>query len=896
MKKIVIQIIKTVTIFLFIGLTNKTSAQNTIANWSFPNASANAIVDASTPANSSASISCISLGNPLALTFPNGGAGNGSDKCATATNWTGGAGSVYWTITISTIGYSGIELSSKQASLATGPRDFKVAYQIGSGPLIDLAGATNIQCSTVFTATGTGNFNNIALPSTCDNQSSLTIRWILNSSTAQNGGAIATSGTSKIDDILIRGNNGNFYRSLTTGNWNAPSTWQSSTDNVNWATASTAPNNASNKIQIRSGHTVTVNTAVSADQITIDFGGTLNYTSGTNATKMTLNDGSGIDLQVNGTFINASNSSGNAAPFSFTTGSTWVLGASGTYIQSNGNSSDDWATYYYNNISSIPASANWILRNSGTSPSVTTIPPSGSMYYPNLTLEGSVIWTNGQFTGTSDYPRILGNFDIGGNGTQPVSFTNDCSFSTPISVGGNLTIRTGSSLTLGGNANGSGGFDLKGNLLIDGTLLNSNASWTFSSRMIMFTGAGAQTISGSGSIASINMVVVNKSSGHVTLSMPMPISANLTLTHGNLITTSANLPTLANDATVAGASDNSFVDGPIAAAFSGNSALTFPTGKDGLYHPIMISNIPGAGTGTTTFTAEYFGTGPNQAAPIMPETSLGTGINHISSCEFWNLSKSGGTRTASVGLGWRGTCSNVQDIPSLKLAYWSGSLWSDIGPVAPAAGSTASPGSGSITSVANATTYSSFTLGSSTNDNPLPITLIDFTGKPLQTGNQLDWSCSSEKNNACFNIERAEDMIHFEVIGEAKGIGSTEAISRYSFTDKHPLLGINYYRLHQFDFDGTSDMSDIIAVDANAAGKNYTLINDAYNKQLILRLQKAENNGEVSVFDLLGRMRISQLMPAGQDVLRLDCSQLEHGIYLLMLNQNGESQAQEFCY
>ena len=61
-----------------------------------------------------------------------------------------------------------------------------------------------------------------------------------------------------------------FYRSATSGTWNATSTWESSPDNINYYPATLTPDSAANIITIRNGHTVTVTTNVTTDQTIVN--------------------------------------------------------------------------------------------------------------------------------------------------------------------------------------------------------------------------------------------------------------------------------------------------------------------------------------------------------------------------------------------------------------------------------------------------------------------------------------------------------------------------------------------------------------------------------------------------------------------------------------------------
>jgi len=93
--------------------------------------------------------------------------------------------------------------------------------------------------------------------------------------------------------------------------------------------------------------------------------------------------------------------------------------------------------------------------------------------------------------------------------------------------------------------------------------------------------------------------------------------------------------------------------------------------------------------------------------------------------------------------------------------------------------------------------------------NPLPVSITSFTGKAGNQGVQLNWATATEINNDHFTIERSADAVTFNPIitVPAKGIAAT-----YTVTDQHPLDGINYYRLVQYDKDGTNHYYGSITV------------------------------------------------------------------------------------
>lgn len=100
-----------------------------------------------------------------------------------------------------------------------------------------------------------------------------------------------------------------------------------------------------------------------------------------------------------------------------------------------------------------------------------------------------------------------------------------------------------------------------------------------------------------------------------------------------------------------------------------------------------------------------------------------------------------------------------------------------------------------------------------TSGNPLPITLISFSGV-LEKDNQINlaWQTASEVNNDYFSIERSSNGIQFAGIGTVRGNGTSNRLNSYSFRDNSPRSGLNYYRLVQYDFDGQNSTSEIIVI------------------------------------------------------------------------------------
>ena len=181
----------------------KSNAQDTIVQWTFPTSSA--VADGGIiPANLSQNIE--TAGGTSAILFKNGL----TTKAAQATGWNNGADSKKWKVEFETSGYETLKLSSKLTSGGAnpGPRDFKVQYKVSSGSWTDIANS-DFQTANNWTS---GVLSDLIIPTICDNQSSIQIRWIMTSDTASDGSIVDSTGTSKIDDIFITGTK------ITSGN------------------------------------------------------------------------------------------------------------------------------------------------------------------------------------------------------------------------------------------------------------------------------------------------------------------------------------------------------------------------------------------------------------------------------------------------------------------------------------------------------------------------------------------------------------------------------------------------------------------------------------------------------------------------------------------------------
>ncbi|MBS1634582.1 MAG: T9SS type A sorting domain-containing protein [Bacteroidetes bacterium] len=136
--------------------------------------------------------------------------------------------------------------------------------------------------------------------------------------------------------------------------------------------------------------------------------------------------------------------------------------------------------------------------------------------------------------------------------------------------------------------------------------------------------------------------------------------------------------------------------------------------------------------------------------------------------------------------------------------------------------------------------------GATLNCTTLGFQLIAFSGYNHEHINTLDWTTISEDASEYFSVERSADGKDFSSIGKVAGAGSSVTKKYYSFDDKAPQEGINYYRLAQPNKKGGMTYSNAISLqnDGDVKVSVYPNPNDGAKIHLTLRTSVS---GQVSV-------------------------------------------------
>lgn len=530
---------------------------------------------------------------------------------------------------------------------------------------------------------------------------------------------------------------------------------------------------------------------------------------------------------------------------------------------------------------------------------------SGQGYPHHVIVQGGTIldlntWPNLVPSSISEL-AIAGNLIIGNAAGWGRVYMNN-GMTKPLSVGGNLTIASGDAASASSVLELSSAYG--GDLWLHGNFTRyNNGSYNDNDRAIFFMGTTNASVNTPDAVIAdgvptqnFNYVVMDKSAGNTTLTLncPVGITKTMTFTNGVVISSAAHPLVFSDNSTVSGASDLSFVNGPVKKI--GDDAFIFPVGKPVMENPSVggyraIAITPVANTSSAdAFTAEFMQSSATALGPITAPL-----ITRVSRCEYWKLDKNNGSIGLSVHVTafWtdRSNCNVVatvpyiSDLPKLALAHFNGTSWNSSGGAGNVgAGSTTA--NGNIT-WENVTEFSPFSLASTDFlENLLPLNVSAFDAKARMEDVLINWTVTQNEYYSQFTIERSRDGVRFEKLKTIQSKPNPFSAS-YVEEDDAPFAGWNYYRLKATEKTGSERYSQIARLWFGRQEQVRVSPNPASEK-IMLSLAEPSSISQIELVNISG-----QVLQSTQTIRFtnfFEISHLQAGIYYLrILGKNGLS-------
>ena len=173
----------------------------------------------------------------------------------------------------------------------------------------------------------------------------------------------------------------------------------------------------------------------------------------------------------------------------------------------------------------------------------------------------------------------------------------------------------------------------------------------------------------------------------------------------------------------------------------------------------------------------------------------------------------------------------------------------------------------------------------------LPVEMIDYDVSYADDGIEVYWTTATETDNVGFEVERSIDGKDWKILEFVEGQGTSLEQNSYSYFDESPVIGFNYYRVKQIDYNGNYEYTSIkvtiwqggtdldklqLAVLPNPASEWLTV---ALPKQL-----NRNSDLRFDIYDQAGRL-VKRAIVNPNSSIEVSLDELTQGYYILNVSQ-----------
>ena len=174
------------------------------------------------------------------------------------------------------------------------------------------------------------------------------------------------------------------------------------------------------------------------------------------------------------------------------------------------------------------------------------------------------------------------------------------------------------------------------------------------------------------------------------------------------------------------------------------------------------------------------------------------------------------------------------------------------------------------------------------NSSVLPIALSQFNVNCDKKGNRLAWQTLIETGSDHFEIEKSDNSRDWTNIGHIKSSNGSARLMNYEFVDA--TGGRAFYRLKNFDQDGSFTYSSIVSINCSAKQPNL-YVYPVPAKGTLTIILPSDKNGTVTlqVMDLTGRKHLQERVSIqkGSNNIKLNIGRLVSAEYYLKIIEAG---------
>ena len=251
-------------------------------------------------------------------------------------------------------------------------------------------------------------------------------------------------------------------------------------------------------------------------------------------------------------------------------------------------------------------------------------------------------------------------------------------------------------------------------------------------------------------------------------------------------------------------------------------------------------------------------------------TNTVSGVTSIS--RHYLFSANSPAYSGTVQIGYLDAELNGLTESTLETNYYNGSAWSQV------TSATNNTTNNYVRSNALASaTLREITLASSS--SPLPVEWLAFTATKQEHDVLLQWSTAQEMNTQDFVVQHSIDGEVFANLTTPAAAGNSSTIQEYNYVHTSPVLGYNYYRIHQRDFDGESSYSEVrkVKFSTGTAANDIQILGNPIQMNELALITPIDQ--DIALYSMVGQLCWEKHLAAGSHTV--DVSFLPKGTYLL---------------
>ena len=178
--------------------------------------------------------------------------------------------------------------------------------------------------------------------------------------------------------------------------------------------------------------------------------------------------------------------------------------------------------------------------------------------------------------------------------------------------------------------------------------------------------------------------------------------------------------------------------------------------------------------------------------------------------------------------------------------------------------------------------YSNYTNCTPVNLDVLPVNLLSFEAFAMTDHVSIRWATGKEVDNSHFNLYRSADAMNWTEVAIVAGRDMSTEVIEYEFVDRSPLAGRAYYKLRQTDFNGSSEVFELISVMFDPSDIDLKLYPNPSSDYISVNC--SESIDCLSLISSQGRIyRIDGQGASGMGT-RFDIRHLPNGVYRVLIH------------